>query len=144
MGLAYQDGTSPVTLQIGTVRPNEGLTRDVPAWYVSDMPALKTFAEVIALWPTMVAMAADLGVEEGEPRKWKHRGQIPAHHFQPLLRAAERRGFRDVNLGVLLDLTAQRAAERQEKRKARHTRSKVARPVPECKAIPTEGACDVL
>jgi hypothetical protein len=108
------------------------------------MPALKTFAEVIALWPTMVEMAADLGVEKDEPRKWKHRGQIPAHHFQPLLRAAERRGYDRVNLGVLLDLTAQRALARQEKRKDRHARSNMARGASECKPLAKEGAENAL
>lgn len=73
---------------------------------------MRTFLDVIALWPTSVEMARDLHVRDVTVRAWRARG-IPAHRWQDVARAARRRGFR-VTLNMLASMaepnTSRRAA----------------------------------
>jgi hypothetical protein len=52
----------------------------------------KTFREVISLWPSIEAMAEDVGAKEPAVRKWQQRDRIPADYWFSVAGAANRRG----------------------------------------------------
>lgn len=51
-------------------------------------------------------MASDLGDEYREymPRDWARRGRIPVEHIDPVVNAAQRRGFHQVTHALVLKL----------------------------------------
>ena len=55
------------------------------------MSRASSFTDVIGLWPTIVAFAADMQVEYDTARKWKDRNHVPSSYWFNLLRAARRR-----------------------------------------------------
>jgi hypothetical protein len=55
------------------------------------MSRASSFTDVVNLWPTIVAFAADMQVEYDTARKWKDRNNIPSYQWFDLLRAARRR-----------------------------------------------------
>lgn len=54
------------------------------------------FQHVIALWGSVSAFAADLGVNERTAMSWWQRKSIPSEWFAAVVRSAERRGFIEV------------------------------------------------
>ena len=48
--------------------------------------------QIIALWPSMSDLAADLGKPYSTVAAWKQRGSIPAAYDFDLIAAADRRG----------------------------------------------------
>lgn len=80
------------------------------------MASPQTFADVINLWPSAVALAEDVGVKEVTARAWRARG-IPAEYWTGVVAAALVRGFEGVTLELLAELAAAqggRAASEQE------------------------------
>lgn len=48
-------------------------------------------------WPDAYSsMAADLGLEAHVPRDWARRNRLPAEHIDPVVNAAQKRGFHHV------------------------------------------------
>ena len=66
----------------------------------------KTFAEVIAVWPSAWAMARDLYLPNGTVQKWKERGNIRSKHWNQIVRAARVHNFDQITLQVLADIAA--------------------------------------
>jgi hypothetical protein len=62
---------------------------------------MHTFREVIDLWPSQAAMAADLGVERGAIAVWKHRNSIPPEHWPVVIAKAAIRGLQGITLETL-------------------------------------------
>jgi hypothetical protein len=48
---------------------------------------------IFNLWPSMAALARDIGEREGAVRAWKRRGSIPAARHADGVDAARRRGL---------------------------------------------------
>ncbi len=69
--------------------------------------AMKSYAEIIAHWPSLVALAEDLGVNYVTAQQMKVRGSISAAHWKRLVAGAQKRGIE----GVTLDVLAQLATE---------------------------------
>ena len=50
-------------------------------------------AEILARWPRVSDVAADVGVTDKAVMHWRRRQRIPADHFEALVAAAKRRGI---------------------------------------------------
>ena len=71
------------------------------------MAQIQTFGQLIDLWPSAVALAADLEVKEVTARAWKRRG-IPSEYWNRLVAASD---ARESTRGIVtLELLAQLAA----------------------------------
>jgi hypothetical protein len=82
------------------------------AWYATyRMGMLTDFAAVVALWPSLSELAADLGIAYGVAKQWRRRNSIPADKWLALVAAAERRGFDGITLDLLAGLAQARSAE---------------------------------
>jgi len=68
---------------------------------------VRTFSEVIELWPSSEDVAADLGASGERVRKWKARNSIPGEYWQALTAAALKRNIEGVSLEVLAHLAAE-------------------------------------
>jgi transposase-like protein len=55
---------------------------------------------IIAKWPSVSALADDLGIATVTVRAWRTRG-IPAHRWTAIVRAAQARALRGVSLAAL-------------------------------------------
>lgn len=70
-----------------------------------------TFRQVIDLWPTMVELAAELGVGYEACNQWRKRDSIPPWAHAALYKAAQSRGFKAVTRELLDELSeAKRSA----------------------------------
>lgn len=72
-----------------------------------------SFRHVIDLWPTMVVLAADLGLGYEAVNQWRKRDSIPTWVHARLLQAAHARGFEKVTRELLDELTERRIADRK-------------------------------
>ena len=70
---------------------------------------MRTFADVISLWPTAAEFAADLSISPVRARAWKNRNSIPSSMWNKVVESAQRRGF-DVTVALLADLADGSAA----------------------------------
>lgn len=59
------------------------------AWCI--VAVMMTFSDIIARWPSAVALAEDIGESEITVRSWKQRNSIPARHWLSIVRAAQKR-----------------------------------------------------
>lgn len=66
---------------------------------------MKTFREVIDLWPSISAFAADIGVSYVTAQVMRHRNSIAAKHWRSVVESAEERGL-DVTYELLASLKA--------------------------------------
>jgi hypothetical protein len=77
------------------------------------MDSPKTFAEIIDLWPTAIALAGEVGVTDIVVRAWKRRG-IPGEYWARIVAAAKDKPFASlITLELLARLGEQVAAERK-------------------------------
>jgi hypothetical protein len=67
---------------------------------------MKTVADIFRAWPSDADLGRDIGVPYSTVAAWKRRGSIPATHWQAIIRAAEKRGRRDVTADLLVELHA--------------------------------------
>jgi len=67
---------------------------------------MNTFVDIIALWGTAAALAADLGEKPGTVRQWRSRNNIPAEKWAALIAAARRRRFKTVTAEALARIAA--------------------------------------
>lgn len=84
---------------------------------MNDEPEVRSIRDLVLLWgpapqAAYEALAADLGGEyrEYQPRDWARRNRIPAEHIDPLVNAAQRRGFRQVTHAFVAKLLRERVA----------------------------------
>jgi hypothetical protein len=50
------------------------------------MGMVKSFRDVVALWPAPEALAAEVGATHWAVHKWRHRNAIPAEWWLPILK----------------------------------------------------------
>lgn len=67
------------------------------------------FAELIELWPSIGAFAADVGVPYETANSWKKRNSIPAKNWPEVIAAGGRRGFDEITAERLINLARARA-----------------------------------
>lgn len=65
-----------------------------------------TFADIIDLWPSIEALADDIGAPYERVRAWRHRSSVRAVHFAAIAAAAEKRGLSQVTIGALVAAAA--------------------------------------
>ncbi len=73
------------------------------------MQAIQSFPELLKLWPTISALAEDLGVKYLTARGWQQRGAVPAEYWLGLVASAEKRDIEGVTLELLAKLSAEQA-----------------------------------
>lgn len=76
---------------------------------------IESVRDLVLLWgPTPQAayklLAEDLGLHPHVPRDWMRRGRIPADRIDPVVNAAQQRGFREVTHAFVLKLLTAGAA----------------------------------
>lgn len=69
---------------------------------------MKTFLDIMNLWPSQAALAGDLGVDPKLVAVWRHRKSVPPGYWLDLTKAAEARGIPDVTLERLAGVAAAR------------------------------------
>jgi hypothetical protein len=77
------------------------------------MSELTSPKAVLALWPSLEAIADDLsgiGVTLPAVRKWPQRGRIPSEYWLALVQSAAERGIDGVTFEKLADIHAKRPA----------------------------------
>lgn len=89
---------------------------------MSDLPPPETFVAVIDRWPTMVAMAADIGTRQGVVNQWRNRDSIQAKWFPAIVGAARQRGFPEITHELLAEIAAKVAERRRLARETRRRR----------------------
>lgn len=53
--------------------------------------SMKTFRDVIALWPSGLQLARDLGVPAGRVKRWMESNRIPGPHLLGVIEAGKKR-----------------------------------------------------
>lgn len=71
---------------------------------------MKTFNDVIELWPSVSDLASDLAVPYGVAKQWRRRNSIPADRWASLIDAARSRGFA-ITADALAEIARTRSAE---------------------------------
>lgn len=69
---------------------------------------LKSFADIIGLWPSYMEFETDLDLNRGLAAVWVHRNSIPPDMFRAVAAAAEQRGYQGVSVDRMLALHEQR------------------------------------
>lgn len=77
-----------------------------------------THADIIRLWPTLTAFAADVREERECVRAWRDRDSIPARAFQRVVDAAASRSFVGVTYAALAEAAAASKLRRQKQKEA--------------------------
>jgi hypothetical protein len=72
---------------------------------------MRNVGDIFALWPTDADLGRDLGVPYPTVSAWKQRGSIPPGYWRAIIRAARRRGHRQVTAEMLLDAHTQISRE---------------------------------
>lgn len=62
---------------------------------------MKSFQDVIDLWPTRAALADDIGVSRVRVSTWRHRDSIPGEFWRRIVKAAKRNGYASVTVDCL-------------------------------------------
>lgn len=70
---------------------------------------MDTFRDVIDLWGTRVALAADLGVSPVRISTWRHRNSIPGEWFRRVAEAAAKAGHDRVTVDYLARIAEARS-----------------------------------
>lgn len=79
---------------------------------------VKSVRDLVLLWgpdapqSAYESMAADLGQPYAPhmPRDWARRGRIPVEHIDPVVNAAQRRGFHEITHAAVLKLIRESVA----------------------------------
>lgn len=66
---------------------------------------MKGFTEIIAKWPSLAALADDLGVQYVTAQAMWRRGRISSSYWNALIAGAARRGIEGVTLEVLASIS---------------------------------------
>jgi hypothetical protein len=88
---------------------------------------LRTFRDLIACWPTIVAFAEDIGVGYEAARKMKDRCRIDQGHWVALLEAAKSRRILDKRGRPILPKTLMEMSARREPEPKKSTRNEMPR-----------------
>tara|TARA_R110002020_G_scaffold470280_1_gene696006 strand:+ start:3085 stop:3300 length:216 start_codon:yes stop_codon:yes gene_type:complete len=70
---------------------------------------MKSFSQIIEMWPTAEVFGADIGIAGHLARKWKARNTLPSRHWNTVVEKARERGI-DVSLHILADVAERRQA----------------------------------
>ncbi|MGI9338344.1 MAG: carph-isopro domain-containing protein [Gammaproteobacteria bacterium] len=71
------------------------------------MMNIQSFKQIVDLWPSVNALADDLGESPAAVYKWRTRNNIPVNHWLTLIEAGEKRGF-SINPRFLIGLVDRR------------------------------------
>jgi len=63
-----------------------------------------TFSDIIGLWPSVGALAAEVGVSTDRVRKWAERDSIPGEWFSAVTNAARERGMDSVTTELMASI----------------------------------------
>lgn len=66
------------------------------------------YRAIINQWPSVAALAADIGMKQDSVRKWKERNRIPADRWADVEAAAKRRGL-SVDMYLLAQISRRAA-----------------------------------
>lgn len=86
---------------------------------------LKSHTEIIDLWPSQEALAADIGLSASAVRKWRQRRRIPSEAWPAIVDASNRRVdsgepgsevFAEVTADLLMRLQSAPARDTSEER----------------------------
>ncbi len=78
-----------------------------------DADDLRSFSDVIRLWPTIEQFADDLSVNFWTASAWMRRDRIPSVFWMDLVEVAARRGWAIVSVQALADIAHRRRLERK-------------------------------
>ena len=67
---------------------------------------MRTFSEIINLWPNAVKLAEDIGLPPVNVRTWRQRNSIPPEYWQAIIASAECRGIPGVTADALMQIAA--------------------------------------
>ena len=67
---------------------------------------IRSFRELIALWPTRVELGRRLGARGGTVQTWHDRNSVPAWAFEGIVREARSLGHESVTADLLVRLAA--------------------------------------
>lgn len=90
-----------MALIFGTDCPNNSGMND-------SVSELTSFRSIMALWPSLEALALDIGATHSTTRKWSQRGRIPAEWWSQVLSTE-----RAKTAGVTSDLLTRLAAREE-------------------------------
>jgi hypothetical protein len=65
---------------------------------------MQNVTDLFALWPSDADLGRDIGVPYPTVSAWKQRGSIPTSHWPAIIRAASKRGYREVTADLLLSV----------------------------------------
>ncbi len=71
---------------------------------------MQSFRDIIDLWPTPDALAAQIGEKAWTVRKWKQRNKIPGEHWMSVAKAACGQGI-DVTIEQMAALASREARQ---------------------------------
>jgi hypothetical protein len=88
---------------------------------------MTSFRDIIDLWPSVSAFAVAIGVRYGTAQQMRNRNSIDGAYWQRLVDAAQKQGFRHVDLELLAKAATARKGHmpitaRQRRRRANITR----------------------
>jgi hypothetical protein len=72
--------------------------------------SVTTYRDLLGLWPSQDALAADLAVSFTAVNGWRRTGRVPREHWPGLVASARRRGITGVSLTMLARLPSAAAA----------------------------------
>lgn len=65
---------------------------------------MKTFGDLLALWPSDAAFARDIGVRPNHLQTMKARRSLPAEYWPVAVAASEKRSIPGVSIAILCDI----------------------------------------
>ena len=68
------------------------------------MSKIKSYIDVIDLWPDRQELADDLGIRYNTLNVMRHRNRIPSQHWRKVVASASKRRIRGVTLELLAEL----------------------------------------
>lgn len=74
---------------------------------------VRTFRDVIGLWPSPDALAGEIGARVETVRKWRQRDRIPPEWWEPVIQAAQGKG-QQITADEIAGMAARKAAQRRE------------------------------
>lgn len=86
------------------------------------MPAPQTHREIVALWPSVVSLANDLGAPAPKVRQWHYRDRIPSAHWANVIMNVKRHFGIVITMAEIATMAARRVfrpvvVRHQKKRK---------------------------
>lgn len=85
---------------------------DIPELYSTDDCTTTGHGFVIKSWPSMRALAEDIGVSENNVYAWHRRDRIPSGYWFSIVKAAKKRKLKNITIKFLTNTTRPRAVRK--------------------------------